>query len=188
MSVDAHPFHEQLELRLAVAAAAVWRQKQHQQQLSLAPITATGAAGTLLATLGTQSPATKRARLSDVAMPGYQDPSGPVQQDPSAIPDVAQQLLDCCWSHVFDQSHGHALALRLALVQYLMVPLLELAPRQQQQASWYALHVQQLRTMMEYSHAGAVAAATSAYEESWRLGSRWAAYRWAEPWVILKTA
>jgi hypothetical protein len=188
LSTDVHPFHEQLELRLAVTAAAAWRQQP--QQLSPAfsnstefPTGSTALTGTLLTSQSLQSPAAKRARVGDGSSSSSsqagqtQDPSSTAAAA-AGIPAVVQQLLDFCWQQIFDQSCGHTLALRLSLLQYLLVPLLELAPRQQQRAAWFASRVQQLRLLAEHGHAAAaVAAAGDALEEAWRLGSRCAAYR-----------
>jgi hypothetical protein len=196
-----HPFHEQLELRLAVTAAAAWRQQQQQQQQAAAGSTVSGFVGsgsTQTGTLLMQPPserntaAAKHARLGDSSgsslsaaatqaftKAGHDASAAAAAADAAAevIPAVVQQLLDFCWTQIFDQACGHALPLRLALLQYLLVPLLELAPRQQQRAAWYSSRMQQLRMLAEYGHAAAVAAAGDAFEEAWRFGSSCAAYK-----------
>jgi hypothetical protein len=190
---DAHPFHEQLELRLAVTTAAAWRWQQQQQQPAgrhaPGPTGSGTSTATLLAALSPLSPAAKRAKLGDGSSSSSHPDSSHTSAgsdvrdaahaaSPSAdTPAVVQQLLDFLWDHIFDRACGHTLALRLSLLQHLLVPLLELAPKQEQRGAWYSSRVQQLRLLAEYGHAAAVAAPGDVYEEAWRLGSRCAAYK-----------
>ncbi|KAF8072467.1 hypothetical protein HT031_000126 [Scenedesmus sp. PABB004] len=169
-----HPFQEALELRLAVVAAAVWR----------APAPATQGD----ARAPPASPAAKRPRLVQAARPdspapaspggGGGPPPGSAQGDPAAIPAAAQALLDDCWRHVFDDAAGHSLGLRLAVLQHLLLPALELAPHPQQRAAWFRNHVAGLLALAQHGAAAAPAAPVAGeHEEAWLLGCRWAAYR-----------
>lgn len=167
-----HMFHEQLELRLAVAVAAVWQQAPPQHQ----PVQ--------------QLQAVANIRDESLAIEPQQFVSSLPAAAALAHNALAERLLDFCWSYAFEAPGGGGdsggdgggvlkpLALRTAVLAYVLLPLLELAPEQVQFA-WFNTHLPTLAAMAEHggSGGGAAAAGADAYTEEQVLCCKWSAYK-----------
>jgi hypothetical protein len=154
-----------------VAAAATWQQQQlqlwqHQQMLEVLTTTAALTPG-----------------LTSAASPA---PISPHQAAALNEYPLAQQLLQFCWSYAFGKgpdgsSAPRSLLLRMAMTEYMLLPLLRLAP-DLPRVEWFSAHIVDLIQLAEHGvcTAGggtAPAPASSTSQEQQRLCSKWAAYR-----------
>ena len=162
-----HVFHEQLELRLAVAVAAVWQQAPPQHQ----PVQ--------------QLQAVANIRDESLAIEPQQFVSSLPAAAMLAHNALAEKLLAFCWLYAFAAPAGGSdgdgtskpLALRLAVLAYVLMPLLELAPEQARSA-WFNTHLPTLAAMAEHGGSGGCAAvAADAYSEEQALCCKWSAYK-----------